>query len=216
MRFARFVALGAAILILMGCNRLTSEGLPEGVLYQDDLDTDTGNWILESDLDANARFAEGQLQLEITSDNLIAWAELKDQKFGNFILEVEATQLGGPDDNSYGVIFRVGNPSAYYSFDISGDGYYAVRRRDEADGGSWSWITEKDWLDSSAIHQGTSTNKIKIVAQGSHFTFYVNDQQVAEADDNTYRSGAVGLNAGSFHEPGVRIGFDNLIITKPE
>lgn len=215
MRLARFITLCTAILMLMGCNRLTSERLPEGVLYQDDLDGDTGNWILESDMDANARFAEGQLQLEITSPNLIAWAELKDQAFGNFVLEVDASQLGGPDDNSYGIIFRVKNPSAYYSFDISGDGYYAVRRRDETDGGSWTRITE-DWLQSSAIHQGASTNRIKIVAQGSHFTFYVNDQQVAEADDDTYRSGAIGLNAGSFHEPGVRIGFDNLVITKPE
>jgi hypothetical protein len=215
MRLARFIIVGAAALVLMGCNRLTSEGLPEGVLYQDDLDADTGNWILESDMDANARFAEGQLQLEITSDNLIAWAELRDREFGNFVLEVDATQLGGPDDNSYGIIFRVKNPSAYYSFDISGDGYYAVRRRDEADGGSWTRITE-DWLESSAIHQGASTNKIKIVAQGSHFAFYVNDQQIAEADDDTYRSGAIGLNAGSFHEPGVRVGFDNLIITRPE
>ena len=159
MRLARFITLCTAILMLMGCNRLTSERLPEGVLYQDDLDGDTGNWILESDLDANARFAEGQLQLEITSPNLIAWAELEDRQFGDFVLEVDATQLSGPDDNSYGIIFRVKNPSAYYSFDISGDGYYAVRRRDEADGGSWTRITE-DWLQSNAIHQGASTNRI--------------------------------------------------------
>jgi hypothetical protein len=216
MRFTRFVALGAAIVLLMGCNRLTSEGLPEGVLYQDTFDADTGNWILESDLDASARFADGQLQSEITASNLIAWAELGDRQFGDFVLEVDATQLSGPDDNSYGVVFRVKNSNAYYSFDISGDGYYAVKRRDEAEGGRWTWIAAKDWLESSAIHQGASTNKIKIVVQGSHFAFYVNDQQIAEADDNTYRSGAIGLNAGSFHEPGVRIGFDNLIISKPE
>ncbi len=214
MRLAR-LALLLIVLLLASCTRVTEEKLATGVLYQDDFAADMGNWVLESDLDASASYADGQLQLDITFPNLIAWAELVDHKFEDFVLEVDATQLGGPDDNSYGIIFRMENPSAYYRFDISGDGHYLVIRRDKEGGGQWVTITG-DWLPSEAIHKGASTNKIKIVAQGSHFTFYVNGQQVAEADDDTYRSGAIGLNAGSFHESGVKIGFDNLTIKKPE
>jgi len=214
MRLAR-LALLLIVLLLVSCTRVTEEKLATGVLYQDDFSTDMENWVLESDLDANANYVDGQLQLEITFPNLIAWAELVDHKFDDFVLEVDATQLGGPDDNSYGIIFRMKNPSTYYRFDISGDGHYLVIRRDEEGGGQWIAITG-DWLPSEAIHKGASTNKIKIVAQGSHFTFYVNGQQVAEANDDTYRSGTVGLNAGSFHESGVKIGFDNLTIKRPE
>lgn len=214
MRLAR-LALLLIVLLLASCTRVTEEKLATGVLYQDDFSADVGNWVLESDLDANASYVDGQLQLEITFPNLIAWAELVDHKFDDFVLEVDATQLGGPDDNSYGIIFRMEDPSAYYRFDISGDGHYLVIRRDKEGGGQWVTITG-DWLPSEAIHKGASTNKIKIVAQGSHLTFYVNGQQVAEADDDTYRSGAIGLNAGSFHESGVKIGFDNLTIKKPE
>jgi len=211
MRISRFALL---LLLLIGCNRATSEGLPAGVLYQDDFAADAGNWLLESDLDASASYADGQLHLSITTPNLVAWAELQDRTFDDFVLEIDATQVDGPDNNSYGVVFRIKNPSAYYRFDISGDGYYALTRRDEDEGGRWTWITE-DWLESAAIHRGASTNKIKIVAQGSHLVFYVNGQQIAEADDSAYRSGAIGLNAGSFHEPGVTIAFDNLTIQKP-
>jgi hypothetical protein len=215
MRPAR-IALLVLILLLAGCNRATiGEKLPSGILYQDNFDADTGNWLLESDMDANSSFAEGRLQLEITDSNLIAWAELKERQFDDFVLRVDATQLAGPDNNSYGVIMRMKSSSAYYRFDISGDGYYAFTRRDEDDGGTWVWITE-DWLESEAIHKGNSTNKIKIDAQKSHFSFYVNDQLIAEADDDTYRSGLIGLNAGSFHESGVKIGFDNLTVSELE
>ena len=218
MRKGLFV-LFTLLFLLASCNRATSprEEMPEGILYQDDFATNDENWLLETDLAASSSFVDGRLQLDIASPNLIAWAELIDRKFDDFVLEVDATQLAGPDDNSYGVIFRMKNLSAYYRFDISGDGYYALSRRDEdgGDGGHWTWITG-DWLASPAIHQGTSTNKIKIVAEGSHFSFYVNNQLVAEADDSEYRSGLIGLNAGAFDQAGVSIGFDNLIVSKLE
>ncbi len=203
------------MMALVNCNRDNgTEQFPAGVLYQDNFAVDTGNWLLESDLDASARHAEEQLHVAVNAPNLIAWAELQNRQFSDFVLEVDATQVAGPDNNSYGIIFRMKNPSAYYLFDISGDGYYALKRRDEADGGQWVWLIE-DWMQSPAIHQGASTNRIKLVAQGSTLTFYVNDQQVNQVEDGTYRSGLIGLDAGSFEEPGVQIAFDNLVISKP-
>lgn len=217
MRLARFFMLLIVLLALAGCNRAIGGGeSSSNVLFEDDFGADTGNWFLETDTQAQASITSaGQLELDILAPNLIAWAELKEQSFSDFVLEVDATQVSGPDNNSYGVIIRMKDASAYYRFDISGDGYYAFVRRDKQEGGSWTWITE-DWLASNAIAQGAGTNQIKIVAQGSHFMFYVNDQLVAEADDSTYRSGTIGLNAGSFHESGVKIAFDNLRITRPE
>lgn len=210
-----FLALLALMLALVACGG-GGDGpkLPEGVLFQDDFSADQGAWILEADLDANASLKDGQLQISIDAPNLIAWAEVKEKEFADFALEVDASQLGGPDNNSYGIVFRKRSPSAYYRFDISGDGYYALTRRDETDGGTWTWITP-DWLASDAIHQGASSNHVKIVAQGSHLVFYVNDQLLLETDDNGYRSGGVGLDAGSFNEAGVLIGFDNLVIREP-
>jgi hypothetical protein len=204
------------LVALAGCNSAGPGGqdFPEGVLYQDDFASDQGNWLLESDLEATAAVLEGQLRVTIDSANLIAWAELAEQEFSDFVLTVDASQIAGPDNNSYGVVFRKQDPSAYYRFDISGDGYYALTRRDKADGGKWTWITS-DWLRSDAINLGAATNQIEIVAEGSHFTISVNGEQVVEADDTAYRSGAIGLDAGSFNESGVVIGFDNLLIREP-
>lgn len=201
------------ILGLVGCSRGNESQLPVGVLFQDDF-TDGSNWILETDLAASAAVLDGQLLVVVDQANLITWAELEELRFDDFVLDVEATQVAGPDNNSYGVIFRMRGPSAYYRFDISGDGYFAFSRLDDEDGGRWVWITD-DWLESSAIRTGASTNQIKIVARGATFEFFVNGQKVAQAEDDTYRSGAIGLDAGAFHEPGVQIAFDNLKISEP-
>lgn len=217
MRLSRFwLVCGVTLLLLIGCNRDTApeEELPSGVLYQEDFETNSGEWILESDMDAEATINGGQLQVAINSPNLVAWAELSDRKFDDFVLEVDASQLAGPDDNSYGVIFRMKEQTEFYRFDVSGDGYYEFSRRNDDEANPWTSITE--WLDSEAIHKGASTNQIKIVAQGDHFSFYVNGQLVAEADDDSYRSGGIGLDAGSFSEAGVQIAFDNLTISEPQ
>ena len=216
MRLSRFwLVWGMVLLLLIGCNRDTAkQDLPSGVLYQDDFETNSGNWILESDMDAEATITEGQLRLAINSPNLVAWAELSGHKFDDFVLEVDASQLAGPDDNSYGVIFRMKEQTEFYRFDVSGDGYYEFSRRNDDEANPWTSITE--WLDSDAIHKGASTNQIKIEAEGDHFSFYVNGQLVVEADDNSYRSGGVGLDAGSFSEAGVQVAFDNLTVSEPQ
>ncbi len=215
MRLNRLFLVLISLVTLAACNRSTGEAPPDGILFQDDFEIDSGRWLLESDLDATATYVEGRLELAISTPNLIAWSELQETKFDDFVLQVDATQVAGPDNNSYGVVFRIKSPSEYYIFDISGDGYYRFWRRDKVEGGRWVEIIT-EWVESPAIHRGASTNMIKVVAQKDHFTFYVNDQQVAEAVDDTYRSGTIGLDGGSFHEPGVVVAFDNVIVTDPE
>jgi hypothetical protein len=51
---------------------------------------------------------------------------------------------------------------------------------------------------SSAINQGTNqSNVIAVVANGSSFDLYVNDQKIDSTSDNTYSQGSIGLTAGA-------------------
>ena len=112
MRPVRLVPLILAFaLVLTGCSRGSESQLPVGVLYQDDFSSGS-NWILETDLAASAVVHDGRLQLMIDQANLITWAELEELRFEDFVLDVEASQVAGPDNNSYGVIFRMRGPSA--------------------------------------------------------------------------------------------------------
>jgi hypothetical protein len=44
---------------------------------------------------------------------------------------------------------------------------------------------------------------------------WVDDKFVAEASDAALGEGDIGLTVGTFHEAGVRVAFDNVIVTAP-
>jgi hydroxymethylglutaryl-CoA synthase len=61
-----------------------------------------------------------------------------------------------------------------YLFEINNKGQFAVYLHQPDD-----WTSLLDWSDSPAIRLG-ETNRLAILAQGSQFLFYINDQLVAE------------------------------------
>jgi hypothetical protein len=126
----------------------------------------------------------------------------------NFTLEVEATQVSGPDDNGYGVILESENLKNYYYFLISSDGYYRIARFINT-----IWLVESmnNWNKSDAILTGNATNLINIICNKGNFSFYVNDQYVGGFNDDYSDAKMIGLIAETENTPGtVIIGFDNL------
>ncbi len=129
-------------------------------------------------------------------------------EYNNTIIEVEATQESGPDDNVYGVVFRKVDWNNYYAFLISGDGYYRIQKMQNN-----SWVFISPWKKSSAIHTGNATNLIDVVCNGNKFSFYVNNIKVDDYNDSSFGSGMIGFIAGTEYSKGpVIIGFDNLTI----
>ena len=46
------------------------------------------------------------------------------ESFGDGVYELEATQIDGPLNNGYGMLFRVDESSdSFYAFEVSGDGF---------------------------------------------------------------------------------------------
>ena len=101
----------------------------------------------------------------VKSPKYVAWTECTTVEYSDFIIEVDATQVAGPDNNIYGVIFHYGlNEKEFYVFEISGDGFYTLAM-DGADHTEPEIIV--DWTESLAINKGQQTNHIKIVAVGT-------------------------------------------------
>ena len=89
--------------------------------------------------------------------------------FDNFVMDVDVTKVGGPDDNGIIVLFRLQDHGNYNRFDISSDGFYSVSK---ARGNQP--IQVSDWNRSDAIHVGDASNHIRIRAIGDAFQFEVN------------------------------------------
>jgi len=177
--------------------------------YADDFSSPAGGWKTVNDPAIQIQYRDGALRFQIDALDQIAWSVPPDKRFGDFTLEVEAAQLGGPDDNSYGVLARYVDDRNFYRFDISGDGYFAVNKRKDG-----RWLTLQDWTASPAIQPGRAVNRLKLTARGSTFTFIVNDQTLTTFTDADFPQGSIGLTAGTlFDNAGVQIAFDNLSVT---
>jgi len=73
----------------------------------------------------------------------------------------------------------------------------------------------RDWQPNSAIVRGQGQNHLRAVCDGNYLAFYVNETLVAEATDDAYQSGQVGLAASAATRLGGNVFFDNLSVAAP-
>jgi len=181
------------------------------VLFQDGDFTDS---CVTGGTDTVDRLVEdGQFKMNIKEPSIVAWADCTQDQFDDFVYEVDATQLSGPDNNIYGVIFRY-DPvlREFYVFAISGDGYYVVA----IDGPDRTEpLMLVDWTPTDKINLGNATNNLKVEAVGSNISYYVNGSFLGEIQDSQLSDGVIGFFVGSIDEGGVSIGFDDMKVTAP-
>lgn len=70
-----------------------------------------------------------------------------------------------------------------------------------------------DWKASSAVVQGRAENRLRAVCVGDYLALFVNDQLVAEAIDDRYTEGQAGMVASAASRLGLRVEFDNLMVS---
>lgn len=178
------------------------------LLYEDDFRDPGSGWDTWSEGTTAGKYVDGEYRLAVYSKDYMAWSHpADDQKFKDVAVEVDARQVEGSLDSTFGLIVRTQiDEERYYWFQISGDGYYSVERK-----GDDGWILLQAWEASDAIKQGLDAiNQIRVVCYRDRFRFYVNDTHLTDLTDGTLRTGVVGLAAGAYAEPPVVVDFDNL------
>lgn len=192
----------------------SSSPFGEDVLFHDEFVLgQTADWQFEGDAQGRTTIVNEQLMVELNTPNTMQFSSLPEQSYDNFIFEVDARQLAGDPGNTYGVLFRMQDAAQFYRFELTGDGLYMVERRN-ADG-TWTRFVD-DWTESAAIARGINAlNRIRIEANGSNFSAFVNDQLVHQFADNAYANGTIGLDAGTFTQPHTQAVFDNVVVRLP-
>ncbi|MCA0458313.1 MAG: hypothetical protein LCI00_30390 [Chloroflexi bacterium] len=95
-----------------------------------------------------------------------------------------------------------------YLFLVQGSGRYAILR---SQGRKITYLVE--WDSSSVINTGEAQNRIRAVCMGSYLALYVNGQFIADASDDLYTEGQVGLVAATAARAGMEVAFDNLTVS---
>ncbi|MBI5951556.1 MAG: hypothetical protein HY865_07850 [Chloroflexi bacterium] len=167
-------------------------------VMNDQFDGNVNLWPLGKDTnsyaDTNTEIKNGILEWSLTAHQDVYYhiepgANNNLQK--DFYLTTDVRQADGPLNSEYGVTFHLLGWKHYY-FSISDTGEVLVKKRSSRDGDD----TEQLYWDFSSNVRPGEYNKLTVFAQGSHFTFCVNQQVVVELDDDTYTKGRVGIAMG--------------------
>jgi len=213
----RFIFLILSLLFsILACEAVSSGSSgseqPSGsVLFQDDFSDPSSGWDRVNVDDGVTDYADGAYRIYVNTSDSDVWAN-PGLKFDDVYVEVDATKIGGSDDNDYGVVCRYQDGDNFYFFVISSDGYYGVGKVLQ---GEQQLIGMDSMPPSEVIKKGNVTNHLRAGCVGSKLSLTINDQLLGEYDDTDFTAGDVGLVAGSFSEAGVDIHFDNFVVTKP-
>lgn len=207
---ARLRPLAFAVLLVLAT--LACGTLP-GAPYEESFD-EVGNWGTGASDEVRGDVVDGQYQMNVRS-NAGLFMATAGESFGDAVYELEATQIGGPLNNGYGMLFRVDDASdSFYAFEVSGDGYIWIGWCSDLCRGDAVALVGGDWYQSGAVNQGLQeTNRLRVVAEGTRMTFFVNGVEVGRTSDSRLAEGDIAVAVETLGEPGVRVVFDNFKVT---
>jgi hypothetical protein len=186
-----------------------------GTLLNDDFEgTRNCGWVLYDRSGAAAQISDGVMRLSTSQPGQIWWTNAE-REMDDTIVAVQARQVGGPNDNAYGVICRYQNPENFYVFLISGDGYYAIGKY-QAGSDQINYLTgDGQYTFSNVINQGAAANEIRASCIGSELSLTVNGIPLETVTDSTFVVGDIGLAASTFQPGTAVIQFDNIQVIAP-
>lgn len=184
-----------------------------GILFEDDFSDTSSGWDRIDDEDGITDYYDGGYRILVNQDNRFFFANPGLTDLPNDVrIEVEATKLGGSDDNNFGIICRYQDTSNFYRIIVSSDGFAGIILVQD---GTSTNLTGEGLVPFDSALAGNATNEIRVNCIGSTLTLFVNGEQVLTTQDSTFSNGDVGLFAGAFDIVGTDILFDNFIVTRP-
>jgi hypothetical protein len=115
-------------------------------------------------------------------------------------VSVAMTRTSESADISTGLAFRRTGPGAFYTFEIDGNGDWAVYKR--------GTVLQQGVSVAIKIGAGAK-NTLQVQMKGGHFTFSINGEKVAQADDAEFATGKVGLTGYT----GLKVVYTDFTIT---
>jgi len=100
---------------------------PGNILFEDDFSDTSSGWDRYDDTDGIANYTDDGYLIQVFTDNQFFFANpgLIDLP-SDVRIEVEATKVNGPEDNSFGIICRYQDVGNFYRFIATSDGYAGI------------------------------------------------------------------------------------------
>lgn len=204
-----FLILGSLLIISCSTFKLPQE---QGViLFQDNFSSPNSGWVRYHDDKYSSDYVGGAYRIKVNQRNFEAWSVPR-LDFSDVLIDVTVRKIGGPNNNVFGIICRYREPNNFYFFLISSDGYAGIGIYQD---GERTLLTGETMLPSDSINIGEEANKIQIECVGEVLSLTINDVEIYQVKSSEFRSGDVGVIAGSYNSPGVEIEFDEFFVRNP-
>ena len=213
----RLILVFVLALLLTGCSAASglnaSAAVPAGsVLFKDDFSDPSSGWETWSEPSGSmVAYQNGGLRIYIAEKEFDYWSR-PGKRVGDVQLEVDVIKLGGPDDNDFGLMCRYQDRDNFYAFLATSDGYAGILKVKD---GQYNLISGKQMAYNESIRKGGSMNHLRADCNGSTLTLYTNGKQVLSVQDQDFKTGEIGVIAGTGSEPGADLYFDNFGAYKP-
>jgi S1-C subfamily serine protease len=182
---------------------------PEGdLILFDEFINNTNNWSLGELPDAYVDIYQGQLTIDIYTDNYLVYSTLPDV-YTNVGLGVDISVINSAFDGDFGFICSYQDDNNFIGLEISEDNFYTI----------WAYENDQylslvDWTYTDQI-PAEAPYALTAYCGSDQIALGINDILLAETVYDNYQPGRVGLVAGTFENPNISVGFDNFLIIQP-
>jgi len=185
---------------------------PGSVLFQDDFSRLSSGWPSQHTAEAILEYRDGQYAVLVLAPDANIWST-PGLDLGSVRLEVDAQQIGGPEDNLYGLICRYQDDANFVFLVVSSDGFAGIG---EVRDGERRILGGGAMLPSDAIAPRGYANHLTAECLEESLRLSVNGSLAAEAAAHAAPLGDVGVIVGSYAQAGVEIVFDSFSARVPE
>jgi hypothetical protein len=184
------------------------------VIFSDKFDDNSNGWpvgpVDNELLTGNISISDGKYLVYMKAKQGVIWHPEPDlRSLKSVYVAVTVFQKWGSSNIDFGLVFRENN-SRYYYFGV--DPARQVFSLSKYDNG-WSYVIE--WSRAPKLHTDTE-NRLAVLAEGSTITLFVNDQEIEVVEDDSLRSGKVGMAVSLYNEgETAQIAFDDFEVRAP-
>lgn len=187
---------------------------PEFVFIDDFNGEQDCGWAIYNRGGGSATVENSAMQVTVNQPGQLWWTN-PGRDFDDVIVSVEARQVGGPNDNAYGLICRYQNEENFYVFLVSGDGFFAIGKYQTGTDNVVYLTENQQFIPSDAINLGVASNELSASCVGNQLSLEVNGIPVLSVTDPTFVTGDIGLAAGTLVAGTGVIEFDNVQAIAP-
>jgi len=173
-------------------NSSSGNNLDETVLRDDFSDKKSGWEYIQID-EGSAGYVGETYQIAVNVPNTDIFTTYS-RAFVNSEIIVKAARIEGSDNNNFGIICRFQDPENFYAGQISSDGLAGVFKVED---GEYQLLGHQSMVPVPAIMGGNEENEIRFECIEKTLTLTVNSVLADSQQDDAFKSGEIGLIAGT-------------------